>query len=196
MPDHPLRGADLRTPAPTLEPDDVFLARLSSLAAAGADVPWGAPAPLATWRVGLAAASVAAVLVGVAWLGGLDPSGSPNPAPATTPTAPVETPTAAGRTPGPGRGTDPVGASVPAFGATPPATQADPADRAGRPDRGAAEQVDPVNGNGNGESQGAGTGPDEHAGDHPNKHATTKSNRGRPHIGSQAGRGVGGRPDR
>src|SRR5689334_5563682 len=96
MPDQPFRESDLRTPAPTLEPDDIFVARLSALAAAGANAPRGAAAPVPTWRVGLAAASVAAVLVGVAWLAGLSPGDEPEPAPspATTPTAPQETTTA------------------------------------------------------------------------------------------------------
>ena len=44
MPDHSMH-AQLRTPAPTLEPDDALLARLSSLAAAGAPPPARPPAP-------------------------------------------------------------------------------------------------------------------------------------------------------
>ncbi|HEY0904316.1 MAG TPA: hypothetical protein VGE14_10550 [Marmoricola sp.] len=90
MADHPTLSAQLRTPAPTLEPDDILLARLSALAAAGAPAPASAAAPRVNWRVGLAAASVAAVVVGAAWLGGLGGTDTQNdPAPADTPTAPA-----------------------------------------------------------------------------------------------------------
>lgn len=200
MPDHPIRGSDLRTPAPTLEPDDVFVARLSALAAANAQQ--GGAAPLATWRVGLAAASVAAVLVGVAWLAGLDPSGSPNPAPtpATTPTTPVETPTPDTPAPAPSRATVVVDGTDPVFGAAPPDTEADLPEQPGRTDKGAAEQVDSGRGNGTGpgttDSNGNGNGPDAHAGEHPNEHATTKSNNAHQHAGDKPGRGAGGRSDR
>jgi hypothetical protein len=76
-------------------PDDAFVARLSTLAAAGASAPQGKAVPIATWRVALAAASVAAVLVGIAWLTGLSPSGSSDPAPppTTRPSAPHQTTT-------------------------------------------------------------------------------------------------------
>jgi hypothetical protein len=195
MPDHPIRGSDLRTPAPTLEPDDAFVAQLSSLAAAGANAPQGeAPAPPATWRVGLAAASVAAVLVGVAWLAGLDPTGSPDPAPppATTPTAPEDTSSSAARSSDPDRAAEPASTSSPALGAVPPNSQSELPEHPGRPDQGAAEQVEPANGsskgNGPDASTGNGTGPDQHAGDHPDEHATTKSNNASPRAGDKPGR--------
>lgn len=79
---------DLRTPIPTLEPDDAFVAQLSARAAAGAPVEITAR-PVSTWRVGFAAAAVALVLVGVAWLAGLRPGGTdtaPPPGPVDSPT--------------------------------------------------------------------------------------------------------------
>jgi hypothetical protein len=90
MADQPLRGSDLRSPVPTLEPDDAFVARLSALAAAGAPSSSVTRPPLPAWRVGLVAAAVAGVLVGVAWVAGLDPGSDsrPAPPPATNPTGP------------------------------------------------------------------------------------------------------------
>lgn len=110
---------NLRTPIPTLEPDDAFVARLSALAAASAPTPEVVHRPVPTWRVALAAASVAAVLVGVAWVAGLDPTGSPNPAPqpAISPSAPENSAQAA---PEPGVRTTPEPPG--AFAAAPPAT--------------------------------------------------------------------------
>ena len=66
-PEHPL--PDLRATVPTLEPDDAFLARLSELAAgSGTSRPPAGDPSQPGWRVGLAAASVAALVGGVAWI--------------------------------------------------------------------------------------------------------------------------------
>jgi hypothetical protein len=191
MPDDPVRGSDLYTPAPTLEPDDVLVARLSSLAAARANASPPAAAPLATWRVGLAALSVAAVLVGIAWLTGLHPSGSPNPAPppTTRPSAPDET--SGSTAPSSGTSTSEPGRS--------PATVA-PSRVTSVPERpdhqgatGSAEQGDD---HVQEHTHGPGNGPNEHAGNHPNEHATTKSNHRRPHSPGKPDRGARGRSGR
>lgn len=116
---------NLRTPIPTLEPDDAFVARLSALAAAGAPVAATPRSPIATWRVAFAAAGVAAILVGVAWLAGLSPTGSPQPAPgpATSPSAPESTDGSGATAPGASTTrTEPDGVDSPLFGAAPPAS--------------------------------------------------------------------------
>src|SRR5262245_7816827 len=81
---------DLRASVPTLEPDDAFLARLSELAAgSGASRPPAGVPSLPGWRVGLAAASVAAVVGGGAWLAAAvtgDDTETPPTPPATQPT--------------------------------------------------------------------------------------------------------------
>ena len=83
---------DLRASVPTLEPDEAFLARLSELAAgSGASRPPAGVPSLPGWRVGLAAASVAAVVGGLAWLAAAvtgDESPPPSPTPVTQPTDP------------------------------------------------------------------------------------------------------------
>jgi hypothetical protein len=81
---------DLRVPAPQLEPDDAFVAQLASLAAASATAPPRSTA--SSWRIGLAAAAVAAVLGGGAWLSSTL-TGTDAPAPPTSPaTRPAVTP--------------------------------------------------------------------------------------------------------
>jgi len=219
MPDHPTR-AQLRTPAPTLEPDDAFLARLSSLAAAGAPAPASAAAPRVTWRVGLAAASVAAVLVGVAWLSGLGTTDSPDPLPPATPGGRTPLPstsldgstgtsgdpsseTTSGDSTGPASSRSPDGSA----GATSPGTRgpgSHPTGATGAGEGASGEHDTP----GSGESQDPGEqssghpgqGPDEHAGDHPDEHASDHPT-GRPDdadrvIGEHAGDGAGGRQAR
>lgn len=188
MADHPTLSAQLRTPAPTLEPDDVLLARLSALAAAGAPAPASAAAPRVNWRVGLAAASVAAVVVGAAWVGGLggtEPRDEPGPA--NTPTAPGPSPSTtdspdATRSPGtsitslpgglpagPGSVLDPDAATSdhqpnpPTSGAGDPASTAGPGEAEGSPGQGHDDQGDDHPGQG--DDQG-----DDHPGqsdDHP-----------------------------
>ena len=85
---------DMRASVPTLEPDDAFLARLSELAAgSGTSRPPAGVPSLPGWRVGLAAASVAAVVSGGAWLAtavtGEDAPSPPSRTPATQPTDPA-----------------------------------------------------------------------------------------------------------
>ena len=84
---------DLRAPVPTLEPDDAFLARLSELAAgSGASRPPAGVPSLPGWRVGLAAASVAAVVGGGAWLAtAVTGEDAPPPPPRTPATQPQPT---------------------------------------------------------------------------------------------------------
>ncbi len=86
---------ELRASVPTLEPDEAFLARLSELAAgSGASRPPAGDPSLPGWRVGLAAASVAAVVGGLAWLASSvsgDESPPPSPPPVTQPTDPRQT---------------------------------------------------------------------------------------------------------
>jgi hypothetical protein len=190
----------LRTPSPTLEPDDAFVARLSALAAAGA--PAERRSPVTTWRVALVAAGVAAVLVGVAWLTGLSTNGSPEPAPgpATRPSAPASTDPSAGRSPNTSTshsapaqpGSAPIGVGSTATGGT--HTPAPPTRGQDAPDN--QDQLQQPQ-SAPGEQAGS-SGPDQHAGDHPNEHATTKhpnehattkSNRGRPQDGDQPSRG-------
>lgn len=73
---------DLRAQVPTLEPDEVFLARLSALAAGSVARPPAGARPRPGWRIGLVAASVAAVVAGVALLVGVLSGGQPtSPAP-------------------------------------------------------------------------------------------------------------------
>jgi hypothetical protein len=194
MPDHLLRGTDLRAPVSTLEPDDALLARLSSLAAAGtADSTKAAP-PRVTWRVGLAAASVAAVLVGIAWLSAVGPADqpAPSPSPATTPagpdrlstTAPTTTPaprtrrvptTAAGGDPGGSQGQPPGG---------------------GAPSDGPDQQPGQANSQGTGPGNVSGGGPDDHAGAHPNDHATQRADNAIEHTRSKRGHLRGGKQPR
>ena len=86
---------DMRASVPTLEPDDAFLARLSELAAgSGTSRPPAGVPSLPGWRVGLAAASVAAVVSGGAWLAtavtGEDAPSPPSRTPATQPTDPEQ----------------------------------------------------------------------------------------------------------
>lgn len=155
----------LRTPISTLEPDDAFVARLSALAAAGA--PTARPrSPVTGWRVALAAAAVAAVLVGVAWLAGLSPTGSPEPAPppATSPSTPQSTHTSTALQPSATRARDPQHTSS---GTTSPPVAPPPARPSGASKPPAAPATKKKNG------------PNEHAGDHPNAHATTKSDNGK-----------------
>ena len=79
---------DLRMPAPTLEPDPVFLAQLSSLAVGSASGPPAGPALGPRWRAGLAAAGVVVVLGGGAFAAGtLDHDDH------IAPTPPVDRPT-------------------------------------------------------------------------------------------------------
>ncbi len=76
---------ELRASVPTLEPDEAFLARLSELAAgSGASRPPAGVPSLPGWRVGLAAASVVAVVGGLAWLAAAV-SGDESPPPPVTP---------------------------------------------------------------------------------------------------------------
>ena len=92
MADQQIRSSHLRTPSPTLDPDEAFLARLSTLAAAGTS-PARLPTPPTTWRVALAAASVAIVMGGAAWATGLSPSEDSGPAPAVPwPPSPTKAP--------------------------------------------------------------------------------------------------------
>ncbi|MCW2773793.1 MAG: hypothetical protein JWN91_2119 [Nocardioides sp.] len=207
MADQPARSSSLRAVVPTLEPDEAFLARLSSLAAAGAPVRESAAAPHATWRVGLVAASVAAVLVGAAWLTGLGSPDGPDPTPApttpaSTPGSPDPTPTAAAPT----ERTRPTATSGPSSttsgppstpagggpgGTAPPTGQPNaPAGSGGGPDQ------NPGQHQGNGQGNKQGNGPDEHAGDHPNQHATDKAGNAHEHGGSRPGHGAGGRQPR
>jgi hypothetical protein len=202
----------LRTPTPTLEPDDAFVARLSALAAAGAPVE--RHSPLTTWRVALAAAGVAAILVGVAWLTGLSPSGSPQPAPgpATTPSAPESadasatgpassstsqgTPAQPGFEPGFGPGSAPIGADPTAMhSTTPPVRVQDaPANQQDQQDQGQPSQPSPQGQGQQGSGKQAGSrGPDGHAGDHPDGHAIIKSNQGQPPDDDKQRRGPGSR---
>ena len=196
MADHPTLSAQLRTPAPTLEPDDVLLARLSALAAAGAPAPASAAAPRVNWRVGLAAASVAAVVVGAAWLGGLGGADTPHdPAPADSPTAPGPSPSTSdspdasrspstsitglpgGLPPGPGSVLDPDAATSdhqpdpPASGAADPASPASPGGAASSPgqgdDQGDDQGNDQGNGHGNGQSDDQGDGHPGQGDGHP-----------------------------
>ncbi|HEY1116588.1 MAG TPA: hypothetical protein VGE43_02715, partial [Acidimicrobiales bacterium] len=182
MADHPTLSAQLRTPAPTLEPDDVLLARLSALAAAGAPAPASAAAPRVNWRVGLAAASVAAVVVGAAWAGGLGGTDAPDdPAPANTPTAPGPSASTTGSPdatrspgtsitslpgglpPGPGSVLDPDAATSehqpepPTSGTGDPASTAGPGEAEGSPGQGHDDQ---------GDDPGGGQG-DDQSDDHP-----------------------------
>lgn len=203
----------LRTPIPTLEPDDAFVARLSALAAAGAPVE--RRSPLATWRVALAAAGVAAILVGVAWLAGLNPTGSPQPAPgpATTPSAPESTNPSATRSPSSSApdstlfepGSAPVGSGPTATGdtdtAVPPTrgegAQGNPGHQGNQANPGNQGNPNPQNpqnpqnqqGQQGQQGQGGSRGPNENAGDHPNEHAITKSNNGHPPDGDRPVRG-------
>ena len=104
---------ELRASVPTLEPDEAFLARLSELAAgSGASRPPAGAPSLPGWRVGLAAASVAAVVGGLAWLAaavsGRRVAADATDTPATQPTDPAvdrartRTCRQAGATPAPG----------------------------------------------------------------------------------------------
>jgi hypothetical protein len=183
----------LRTPIPTLEPDDAFVARLSALAAASAAEPEVAGRPVGTWRVALAAAGVAAVLVGAAWLTGLGPTGSPQPAPgpATTPSAPETPPPSVAPTPG---SPTPVDRSQRAPIAATPDRTPDPADpNTTGPDttgqNTTGQGTTAGTGNQGQDTDRRGRGPNEHAGDHPNEHATTTSNHGHPNPGDKPGRG-------
>lgn len=190
MADQSPRRPDLRVPIPTLEPDDAFLARLSALAASGAPATEG-PRPIPTWRVVLAAASVAAVLIGVAWLSGLTPTEEPVPAPpatSTTPTTDARTETVAAAPPD-----TPAGVPV-ASGPTKPSASAD---HSSRPDRasGKAKVRDRPRGTPpprDRPEKSRGRGPNANAGDHPNEHATTKSDNGK-RLGAGKDRGRSGR---
>jgi hypothetical protein len=208
MADHLTRGAQLRTPAPTLEPDEAFLARLSSLAAAGAPAPVGAAAPRVSWRVGLAAASVAAVLVGAAWLGGLGDTEVPAPpSPATTPSGPTTLPsTTTDATSGEssdssgergetstsqiadpdseGAGSNPSG--------VPPGQDDPEGDEGSHGTPGAGQGQDP----GDQETGHQGPGPDEHAGDHPDEHASELPDNADRAVGKHPAGGAGGRQPR
>ncbi|GAA4372013.1 hypothetical protein [Nocardioides caricicola] len=190
----------LRTPTPTLEPDDAFVARLSALAAAGAPVATAPRSPITTWRVALAAAGVAAILVGVAWLAGLSPTGSPQPAPgpATSPSAPESSasteraPSSAEPGAGTSRAVDPSGTTFSETAAVdPPAAQ--PTGTPGRQPTNLASGADSDPGqsgqSGQAGTAGPGRGPNAHAGDHPNEHATTKSNNGKPRNEDKPDRG-------
>ena len=211
MADHRTRGAQLRTPAPTLEPDDALLARLSSLAASGAPAPAGAAAPRMTWRVGLAAASVAAVLVGGTWLTGFADNGSPAP-PATPPSGPTVLPSTT-----PDASPDEATTDAPdetveesssdsTFGSTGPGPGAGPSasgqsdDTSHGPDEDGPTSTPGV---GQGHEPGdhatpdhQGQGPDDHAGDHPDEHAAQKADNAHQAAGEHPGGGAGGRPAR
>lgn len=180
MTDHQLRD-ELRAAVPALEPDEAFLAQLSARATAGAMT--AAPArPAGGWRVALAPVAVAAVLVGIAWLTGLRPSGITDPTPAPQPTdattnsttrapSPASTPRPASSTahshPSGTPGTRP---STPAAqGAGGPSGHANPeTSQAG----GAGQGAEHANARANGHPQRPPKpvhvpGPDEHAGLHP-----------------------------
>lgn len=121
------RRPDLRVDVPTLEPDPALLARLSELAVgSGAGRPSAVTSWGHGWRAGLAAAAVATVIGGGAWLatstGGEGPSTPPD-APATRPdqstgggepgasdTAP---PSGSRSSPGPPTDTGPAGGGAP-----------------------------------------------------------------------------------
>src|SRR6478752_2492974 len=100
MSEQPWRPADLRAPIPTLEADDALVVLLASRAASGAPATstTAPPArtPVGRWQAGLATTAVALIMIGAAWLTGLHPEGSPDPAPppATPPTVPTPTPVA------------------------------------------------------------------------------------------------------
>ena len=202
MADHPIRGSDLRVVVPTLEPDEAFLGSLSLLAAAGGATPPTGRPPRSGWWVGLAAASVAAVLLVIAWLGGLGSSVTPDPtpAPASEPARPDASRTAAPTHPG--RGIGPRGhTSTAGPGAPSSGTGAIPGtDRSARSlsravgpeatgDRASSDGRSPYR------SGERGHGPDEHAGDHPDAHASQKSNSADP-WGQKAHRSAGGRQSR
>jgi hypothetical protein len=158
---------DLRVDVPTLEPDEAFLGMLAARAAGSvADDPPAVYFPGAGWRVGLAAASVAAVAGGVTWLAATttgDDSAPPSPPPVTQPTDPdsvTEVPaqgTGSGSVDGlapdrPGDHPDPSGSvplqQQPGVGSTPGGTDPDvhveqpgPPDHTGPPDQ--PGQADP-----------------------------------------------------
>jgi hypothetical protein len=191
MADQPLDSSPLRAAVPTLEPDEAFLARLSSLAAASTPVRESAAAPRTAWRVGLAAASVAAVLVGAAWLTGLGPSNGPDPSPA--PTTPASSPASPDST----QAASPTERPRPTATSGPPSAPAGtgpagPVPSAGAPDQpgGAGE------GHHQNQNQNQGNGPDEHAGDHPNEHATEKAGNANQHAHDHPVRKTGGRRPR
>lgn len=78
---------DLRVTTPTLEPDDLFVARLSVLAATATAASVTSPGRgTSSLRIGLAAAGVAAIATGGAWLSG-NLTGDETPSP-TNPSTP------------------------------------------------------------------------------------------------------------
>lgn len=113
MTDPRARSSELRVEIPTLEPDDAFIAQLAALAAQAAR-PATHPVARGGWRIAVAAASVAGVVGGGAWLAAAV-TGTESPTPPTPPaTHPqpdhkVATPTlpGGGASPSTGRSTDP-----------------------------------------------------------------------------------------
>src|SRR6478672_10571617 len=83
MTDPRARSSELGVEIPTLEPDDVFIARLAALAAQ-ATPPMVHPVARGGWRIAVAAASVAGVVGGGAWLAAAV-TGTESPAPPTPP---------------------------------------------------------------------------------------------------------------
>lgn len=168
MTDHPLRG-ELRAVVPTLEPDEAFLAQLSARAAAGA-MSASAARPAGGWRVALAPVAVAAVLVGIAWLTGVRPSGLTDPTPAPQPT---DATTHASHSASPGTTSRPASATSPsrptrATGAH-PSTPAPPQGSApAGPGPTAVTPPPPAPPQAAGNGQGA-----EHANGHANGHPTS-----------------------
>src|SRR6478672_6466620 len=86
MSDHTDASSELGVDIPTLEPDDAFVARLADLAtrSAPAATIGGRSVARGGWRVAVAAASVAGVVGGGAWLAAAV-TGSPAPTPPAPP---------------------------------------------------------------------------------------------------------------
>ena len=194
----------LRTEAPRLEPDEAFLQRLSQLAAASAPAAAGPRVARSGLAIGLAAASVTAVVGGVAWAGGVIGDSDPDPrrpAPAETGGPGTETPSpdssgdASPLTPG-GRqdagdreGERATGArgergdrdADGPRGDAPGASETPDADPGTAPDTGA---------NGSSKGQGSGQAPGTHPGN-PNPGTPPTTPPGNPNPGTPQGHGHG-----
>ncbi len=179
---------DLRVEPPRLEPDEAILHRLTQLAAASAASAVIRPRTARNGViVGLAAASVAALVGGVAWASGAgsehpDPPTNPAPAHTSTPSDPAVGGTTRSDD---DRGEDADDQGVEPedrAGDEPASSPRDPAD-----DQGDDQGDEPAQPQQSDDDQGndEGNGPDEHAGTHPDTHAapsgTEHGRDGEPH---------------